>query len=566
MEPQAPYRISRQIDELQPCIKLDLNEFDFDHHPGLVKHLSDSLASQHAMTHYPNCYNSTTQKLLHKLAAAHHVVKRNVMLTAGSDDALEYIASKYVSADTRVVMFVPTYSYFELLVKRRTTHILYVPIGFSDTLYDISDCLEFYEDELDGALVYIVNPNNPLGTLVDPDGIERALGRYPNTRFLIDEAYIEFCPERSCVELIRRFDNIIVTRTFSKAYGLAGMRLGYALSCEHVIRELGLVYNEKNVVELAKEAGRFIMDHADHYHAIVADVVALRTKFEAFLNAHGIFYVPSNANFVSVYVGHDYQNLLNAFEASRIYVRDRNCQVNMSGFVRITVGRGRHMNVVCRVIEENMALFHKDCVVRHFVPKPHIWKVKLLFKRILECLQGSELHDKYWIDSGTLLGACRSGGMIPWDDDVDVGIRACDVPILLALEPALHAKGLRLKRNRTDCYYQIDFVKDVDPLHADKTNDVHVDIFTFHSDGAVYRNSDPRFVHADRQGSRCNIAYSEDSLFPLVPMDFYTLRVNAPCKALQLLGGALAGAYMQTGVFIVHGRKYEVGVPQYTYA
>ncbi len=150
------------------------------------------------------------------------------MITAGSDDALEYTIKKHVYTKTRVFIFVPSYDYFEIVVRRYTYLIHYIPLDFNiNEPFDIDECLAFYKDILENSVVYIINPNNSLGALCNNESIKRVVSTCTRTLFIVDEANIEFCLNQTSIKYIDEYKNSIVTRTFSKAHGLAGIRLGY---------------------------------------------------------------------------------------------------------------------------------------------------------------------------------------------------------------------------------------------------------------------------------------------------------------------------------------------------
>lgn len=200
------------------------------------------------------------------------------------------------------------------------------------------------------------------------------------------------------------------------------------------------------------------------------------------------------------------------------------------------------------VVDATPGLYPAEPEERLFTPKAHVWRLKLLFKRLVRLLEDSSLT--YWLDSGSLLGAHRHGGIAPWDDDADLGIHAADAPALEALRPRLEAEGMRLKRNRTGAYFQVDFAEDTDPARPEVTNAVHVDVFFFADDGTgTLVNTDPRFASPDQSApDKCNIRYTPGTLLPLRRAPFYTLSVNVPRRTHELLSAALGEDFMRDGV------------------
>jgi histidinol-phosphate aminotransferase len=524
-------------------IKLDLNEFDFDHHPEVLSSVKKSLNCK-IFSHYSNVFNDNSVSLLDKLCKMNNISEDQIFLTAGSDDALEYIANVYILPSTRVFLFSPTYNYFEHMVKRRTKLVTYIPNDFNNSFTDMETCLEFYSDLLQNNLVYIVNPNNPLGTIVKKDVIERLLKSYPNTKFLIDEAYIEFSKNDTCSDLIKLYKNIIITRTFSKAYGLAGLRLGYLLAHQDTTKHIKIIYNEKNVSDVAKIAGLKVLDNIDYYNKIIREVSTTRENLECFLRENNIYFISSNANFISFYIGVNYSKFLNILEQNYIYIRDRNSQIDMAGFVRVTIGKSENIETIKNHISDNISLFDLEPINKYYTPKNHIWNLKLLFKTFLDCVKNID----YWLDGGTLLGYYRNNGIIPWDDDIDIAILNKDRDKFLDLKNTFLEKGLRLKLNRTKQYYQVDYIKDIGE-NPDVTNDLHIDIFLFDldDDSGLYINTDIRFQKNDVL--RCNFKYELDDIFPLKTDILYDiLKVKIPHNYEKIISTNMPRNVLKTAV------------------
>lgn len=533
-----PYKICKKIENYKECIKLDLNEFDYSHPPELYNVIKETIYKDKSITHYSNFYNINTTNLLKSLSSFENVDENNILITAGSDDALEYIVNAYIKEDTKVLIFIPSYNYVELLVKRKTENIIYVSLPINNEELDISDVMEFYKDDV--QVIYIVNPNNPLGTLIDKKHLYEIIFKYNKIKFIIDEAYIEFCKDNSCV-IYKELDNMIITRTFSKAYGIAGLRLGYVISSNNIINKLKVLYNEKNVTEIAKVAGNYIITNNEYYKNIISEIKVVKENLEEFLLENNIYYIKSEANFVAFYVGNSYKEFLDILEQNNIYIRDRNSQINMKGFVRITIGTPMNIDKVKDIIKKNITLFENNLKSIIFTDKKSIWKLKNLFKKVLEIFSENDLINNYWLDGGSLLGYTRNNGIIPYDNDIDICIELSNVKLLLELQKSFDKYGLRLKRNRTDCYYQIDYLCDG---NTEKTNDIHIDIFTLDN----FINTDPRFQKQDQQKYQCNIEYTQEMVYPLKSGYFYNLKVNIPKEYLQLLKNALGEDCIENGI------------------
>jgi histidinol-phosphate aminotransferase len=183
--------------------------------------------------------------------------------------------------------------------------------------------------------VLIANPNNPTGTGVGLQGIERILKRARKAVVLIDEAYYEFSGI-TALPLIETHPNLFVSRTFSKVYGMAAMRLGCLFSHAANIGYLHKAQSPYSVNTLAILAAQeAVRDHA-YIENYVTEVLAARELLAVGLEKLGISYVPSSANFVLMYAGKRAVPIRDALRAEGILVRDRSYEV--PGAVRITVG------------------------------------------------------------------------------------------------------------------------------------------------------------------------------------------------------------------------------------
>jgi len=214
----------------QKLIRLDLNEnhlLDDEYYKRLLT-LDVDLAD------YPSEYS---RELCESLAKYHGLRSEQFMVANGSDMVLDTIFKTMVPEDGIIGYYEPSYRYYPFLANRNERKVLEIPM---ETDFTIPTTTEFI-DEVD-ALV-LCSPNNPTSLSVDKNRIESLLKK--EVLLIIDEAYAEYSSE-GCLDLIPRYDNLIITRTFSKAWGLAGIRVGYAVSHAQnimLLREDMLSYN-----------------------------------------------------------------------------------------------------------------------------------------------------------------------------------------------------------------------------------------------------------------------------------------------------------------------------------
>ena len=511
-------------------IRLDLNEFQGEHCQALQQGL---LVGADASS-YPD---PADQDQLHDLLGI-----RNCLFTPGSDQAIQLAANWAAEHGSgHILVATPTYDHavnvFEE-VFARVTEIPLDPLRSDDMPDDtLSKWLEFH----DAGTVYLVNPSNPLGTVISHRAIEHAAINNPATVFIVDEAYIEYAGDGvTCLELTKRFANVIVLRTFSKAWGLAGLRLGYLVAHPGVLEQVADGINEKDVTTISVRAAISVLQHHDHYDAQVRAVCRQRDDLAHELREAGWAVPAARANFVTVLADDETARLVRDTCKSRgVMIRTK-----PHGLIRVTMGHEEGVAIVRGVFAALSPPPMCD-VIRRFTPKETVWDLKLLFKRLVDVLHANGFGRRWWLDSGSLLGWARhGGGLIPWDDDVDIGILEEDVDVLVGLRPQFDRAGLRLKMNRTEAYWQVDErAGSDDPA----TGPVHIDIFPFRKTAeGVLVNVDPRFVEPEQ--GMANFQYSPDDLFPLQRTLWYDeLTVNVPANPHAVLDTNLPG-WMETAV------------------
>jgi len=185
-------------------------------------------------------------------------------------------------------------------------------------------------------VVLIANPNNPTGTAVRLEGVRRILERAANAAVLIDEAYFEFFGV-TALPLLEDYPNLFVSRTFSKVYGLAGMRLGCLFSAEGNIAYLHKAQSPYSVNTLAALAACAAVQDGEHLRNYVAEVIEAREFLYRSFEEMGIEYLPSEANFVLMRLGGRALEIRDRLRVMGILVRDRSYE--LPGCVRVTVGR-----------------------------------------------------------------------------------------------------------------------------------------------------------------------------------------------------------------------------------
>lgn len=271
-----------------------------------------------------------------------------LLLTNGTDEAIHLVCETYLEPEDQALIVVPTFAMFEIYASATGAKVISIPAG-RDFQFPTEVVLSQITQRT--RFIAVANPNNPTGAFVPSDDLVRIAKAAPDAALLVDEAYFEFCGE-SMLPQWRELPNLFVSRTFSKAYGLAGLRIGVLMGNREqvqAVRRASSPYN-LNAIALAclPEA---IADQA-YVQDYVAQVIAGRRTLEAELAAWGVRYWLSRANFVLFYLEEDCKPFIEAMRARGILVRDRSRDYGCENCVRITLGTREHNAVMFNALRE----------------------------------------------------------------------------------------------------------------------------------------------------------------------------------------------------------------------
>ncbi|MFY9743633.1 MAG: histidinol-phosphate transaminase [Candidatus Sulfotelmatobacter sp.] len=278
-----------------------------------------------------------------------------VLLTNGVDEAIHLLCSTYLEAGDEALVVVPTFAMYAIFAQAEAARVVQVPAGENFT-FPIESVLSAISPRT--RLIAVANPNNPTGTAVPCDILLRIARAAPHAAVLVDEAYFEFHGE-TILRHTARVANLFVARTFSKAYGLAGLRMGILAGDAAQMAMVGRVASPYNVNAVALavllEALRD-QEYVDHY---VSEVRRGRELLQQELGALGLRYWPSRANFVLVRIGPAYAEFVQALRSHGILVRERHTDPGCEGCVRLTVGSLEHTRTLILALREVIGQLRK---------------------------------------------------------------------------------------------------------------------------------------------------------------------------------------------------------------
>jgi histidinol-phosphate aminotransferase len=320
-------------------LRLDFNENTAGCSPAVKHALARLSLKQLAM--YPE-YERGTRRL-----ARHFKVKPDeLLLTNGGDDALRLFFDAFVDSGGSVVICEPTfpmYRYWGEVAGAKIEVLRYGP-AMEFPLEGVLGALETHP----GA-VFLCNPNNPTGTLISTEAIETILQAATHTAVVIDEAYAEFSGV-TVIPWIQKYPQLFVARTFSKAAGLAGLRLGAVIACAESLAILRRATAPFPVNVAALAAAEAAVGDRQTMKRYVRDILRMRVWFEKELLKLGVKTYPSAGNFLLANFGPGGTDMCQRLEVEGILLRDRSKEIG-PGFVRVSIGTKTEMERLVRLIK-----------------------------------------------------------------------------------------------------------------------------------------------------------------------------------------------------------------------
>jgi len=328
--------------------KLDWNEATVPPSPRVFKALHDAIETG-KLNWYPDTNN---KRLIDLLAEYNQVSTDSVQYFASSDSLHEYIVRCFIGQTDRVLIIGPTYDNFRAVAESNGAQIQYY---YVDGKFEL-DYHRFLRDIqlIKPKVVYLVNPNNPTGTLHSSRDLYEMIKSCPDSLFIIDEAYYEFSGQ-TLSGYIEDLKNLIITRTFSKAFALASFRLGYAISHTENIQLLNKIRNPKNVSMLAQVAGIAALEDIDYTREYVHQIQESKNLFLSqlkdldWLQAYNS---PGNFLFMKLQNPDEKAGLITHLESANIFIRDYGHLDSTLGFVRVTIGTKDQMKKVFQAFSE----------------------------------------------------------------------------------------------------------------------------------------------------------------------------------------------------------------------
>ena len=325
------------LERRSQLIKLDSNENPFGPSARAVDAMRSALGTTNS---YPD---DDCSPLRLKLATHHGLPPEQVLVTAGSTGLLSLLCQTLLAPGLNAVTSERSFIVYSMAVRAAGSHLVEVPMR--DDSFDLEAILAAIDTNT--RIVFLANPNNPTGTMLEADVVERFLARVPgHVVAVLDEAYFEFAEHfaalrkikySNSLDYIRQGASVVVLRTFSKAHGLAGLRVGYGLGPAELLGYCARMRNTFSVSSMAQVAAMAALDDEYHIQRVVQNNALQSRVLSQELSALGYRVVPTAANFVFCNLGEDAAAFANCLQDEGVAVRplaswgDPNC-------IRVTIG------------------------------------------------------------------------------------------------------------------------------------------------------------------------------------------------------------------------------------
>ena len=334
--------------ETKDIVKLASNENPYGCSP-LVQESVMHIISKMAL--YPD---DSMTKLKNALSKRFEVNENNVIIGSGSDQVIEFLMHAKANASSKILMNSVTFAMYEIYAK----HIGAEVVRTSSQHHDLDEFYEIYKKE-NPDIIFLCTPNNPTGDAIDAKEMFNFLDKIDkDTLVVVDGAYMEYAQAKDeskkveAKDIVNSYENVIYLGTFSKAYGLGGMRVGYGIASENIIKELYKLRPPFNITTLSLEAATVALDDEEFVNKSVSLNFQEMNRYEDFASSQKIDIINSYTNFVTLCLN----EAQNSSDLSAALLRRGMIVRDLSGYemnaIRVTVGTSEQNSKFFKLFEE----------------------------------------------------------------------------------------------------------------------------------------------------------------------------------------------------------------------
>ena len=347
-EPGRPIEeVARELgfNNINDIIKVASNENELGPSPKATKAMQDAILNMHR---YPD---GGSYYLKEKLSNQLSINPNQILFGNGSNEIIVFLAHLYLEPGKSLVMSEHAFAVYSLSTKLFQGELIQVPM--KGLVHDLDGLLNAITPN--SKIVVVVNPNNPTGTAVDSCELKRFVQNVPDDVLcIIDEAYLEVMPKEEIPDLLSFIqndkENLLILRTFSKGYGLAGLRIGYGLGSKKLINNLNRVRQPFNVNAMAQAAAIAALDDYEYIEKVRSITISGIKFLESEFKKIGLEVIPSSANFILVKTGNG-REVFEKLQKRKVIVRPMDVY-NLPEYVRVTVGTDLQNKIIVNAFKD----------------------------------------------------------------------------------------------------------------------------------------------------------------------------------------------------------------------
>ncbi len=330
----TPYSSARDEYSGKEGVFLDANENPF------------SSVTGESFNRYPDPYQWACKE---KLAKIKGVKPEQIFLGNGSDEAIDHlIRITCTPKEDNILILPPTYGMYKVCADIQEVGIQEAPLTED---FEIDPDTVFDSINAATKIIWICSPNNPSGNSLDREAILQIVKAFPHKMVVVDEAYVDFSSEPSFIQELDKYPNLVVIQTFSKAWGMAGLRIGTAYAHPEIIKILNKVKYPYNLNQLTQAKLLESLDKEEQKNTYVKEILALRNQLEESLKPLAEKIFPSQSNMLLVRFK-DAKALFHYLLGQKVIIRDRTSVILCKDCLRITIGTAEENKILLEKIEE----------------------------------------------------------------------------------------------------------------------------------------------------------------------------------------------------------------------
>lgn len=350
----APYKPGKQIEDvkkeynLEKIVKLASNENPFGF-SAEVKEKLPGLLDQ--LEFYPDGH---AREIREAVASFYNIEESQLIFGNGSDEIVQILCRAFLEGGTNTVMATPTFPQYKHNALIEGAEVREVTLT-EEGHHDIEAMLGKVDDST--RILWLCSPNNPTGVLLSEQTIDDVIARTPeHVLIVMDEAYFEYADQEKrypSIEAVQKHKNVVVLRTFSKAYGLAGLRIGYGIADSKLIAAMEPAREPFNTSVVAQKAAVIALDDQDFLNRTVDETKKNKEAFMAFCDENGLRYDPSEANFLLIHLPISGDEMFEYLLTKGFIVRSGEA-LGLPNSIRLTIGSKEDMDNIQQYMKEKL--------------------------------------------------------------------------------------------------------------------------------------------------------------------------------------------------------------------